>query len=112
MIKYKKYHLPAIYRGYQVFLMCCASSYKKAAEKFEMKEYYVRSYAGCVKADENDVYFDGVMGYIDSGYVIFEYGRTDLHNKKIPYDELKVILDKYRELKRIEHDAKSKSNPR
>lgn len=97
MKHYKKYHLPLIYRGYQVFLICCASSYKKAAEKFETTEHYTRAYAGCVKSDD---YFEGVLGYIDSGFIIFEYGRKDLSRKEIPYDDLKVIIEEYNEKKR------------
>lgn len=99
MIRYKKYHISHIHKGYQVFLTCAARSYKEAAEKFEMSEYYVRKYAGIVKIDD---YFEGVRGYIDSGYIIFEFGRKDLSRKEMAFDELKEIIEEYYNIKKNE----------
>lgn len=94
MKHYKKYHLPTVYKGYQVFLSCAATSFKEAAEKFEMREYYVKKYAGIVKIPD---YFEGIRGYIDSGYIIFKYGRTDLSRKEMPWEDLKEIIQEYHE---------------
>lgn len=91
-MKHKKYHLPTTYRGYQVFITCCATSYKEAAKKFDTSLHFVRNYAGYT--DEPD-YFEGVRGYIDSGYIIYEYNRKDLWNKEMAYDDLKEIIDEY-----------------
>lgn len=96
MNKYKRYHIGVLYHGYQVFLTCVDTSYKRAAEKFEVSEYFVKGYAGVVKTDD---YFDGVRGYIDSGWIIFDFNRQDLSRKEMPYDELKVIIDKYNKKK-------------
>lgn len=104
MNKYKKYHISSVYHGYQVFLICIATSYKQAAEKFEISEYFVKGYAGVVKTDD---YFEGVRGYIDSGWIIFDYGRHDLHSKVMPYDDLKVIIDEYNK-KKLDENTRRK----
>jgi len=91
-MKYKKYHYSTVYRGYQANLICCATSYKKAAEMFDISEYTARNYALCTETDD---YFEGVRGYLDSGYIIFEYGRKDLSRKEMAWDDLKVIIDEY-----------------
>lgn len=96
MNKYKKYHISSVYHGYQVFLTCIATSCKQAAEKFEFSEYFVKGYAGIVKTDD---YFEGVRGYIDSGWIIFDFGRKDLYKKEMAYDELKIIIDEYNKKK-------------
>jgi hypothetical protein len=96
MNKYKRYHIGVLYHGYQVFLTCVATSYKQAAEKFELSEYFVKGYAGVVKTDD---YFEGIRGYIDSGWIIFDFNRQDLSRKEMAYDELKVIIDEYNKKK-------------
>jgi hypothetical protein len=39
--------------------------------------------------------FDGVHGYIDSGWIIFEKDRKDLNQKRMPLEDLKKIIDTY-----------------
>jgi len=92
MKRLKKYHLSTVYRSYSVELECIAKSYKEAAEKFEISLHHARNYCGVVETTE---FHEGVVGHIMSGYIIFEYGRSDLNRKKMPYDELKKIIDEY-----------------
>lgn len=97
MKKHKQYYLSAIYQGYQVYLTCMAHSFKEAAAKFDSSVYHTRNYASCVSP--NDEYFEGVRAQIDSGFIIFDHGRTDLMRKYMPYDELKQIISYYVSLK-------------
>lgn len=90
------YQVNQIYRGYQVFTMCNASSYKEAAELMEVTIGYLRNYG--YKMDLKDEYNE-VMAYIDSGGLIFEEGRKDLIRKIIPYQELKLIIEDYNKRK-------------
>jgi len=99
MKKNKRYHLTTIYRGYNVSLTCCAHSYKEAAEKFDTTIHFVRNYAGCVDMDRDEENFEEVRAHIDSGYIIFEYGRKDLYGKEMPYPDLKKIIEHYVSIK-------------
>lgn len=90
----KEYILPSLYRGIAVFKTCCAESDKKAAEKFGVSTHQVRKYANKVETDGG---FGGVMAYMDSGKIIFEYNRRDLFRRIIPLVELEEIIDSYRD---------------
>ena len=90
----KEYILPSLYRGIAVLKTCCAKSDKKAAEKFGVSAHQVRKYANKVETDGG---FDGVMAYMDSGRIIFEYNRRDLMKKVIPLAELEDIIDFYKD---------------
>ena len=89
------YEVNTIYRGYQTWKLCWATSYAEAARIMDISPSYLKNYGLCYRRDE-DVEFEGSQGFIDSGWIIFgEPGRTDLSRKKIPYDELTAIIDTY-----------------
>ena len=95
-MKLYRYQVGQIYRGYQVFTQCYASSYAQAADMMGVSLHYLRSYG--YKTDQGDP-CDGVMAYIDSGEIIFQDGRKDLYRKLMPYDELKVIIEEFNKRK-------------
>lgn len=97
MKAFKQYYISTVYRGYQIHKTCMAHSFKEAAEKFEVTLSFARGYASSVRP--NDEHFDGVNAQIDSGYIPFEYGRTDLLRLWMPLDELKTIIDHYNDIK-------------
>lgn len=90
----KKYILPITYRGVQVHKSCCCKSDKEAAKIFNVSLYYIRQYAYKTAIEKKDV-FEGMIGYIDSGLVIFKFRRIDLNRKELPIKELESIIDIY-----------------
>jgi hypothetical protein len=89
---FKKYYYSCTYRGYQVTKFCTAKSYKEASEKLDVEYNYFRKYASFNTSNDP---INGVMSYIDSGYIIFDKGRRDLSRKEMPWDELRPIIDFY-----------------
>jgi hypothetical protein len=88
-----KYILPSNYGGISIFKTCWAKSDKEASKKLEVSVYMIINYA--YKLNIGNL-FDGVMGYMDSGKIIFDLGRKDLMNKEVPIEELKNIIDYYK----------------
>jgi hypothetical protein len=100
--KYKRFVISHIYRGYTHTRECTAKSAKEAAEKLDCSLSFINKYG--MKTTVNEP-IDGVVAYIDSGYIPFEYGRKDLLWKIMLWDELKSIIDfyvdeKYKDFKR------------
>lgn len=91
----KIYETSVIYRGYQTFKLCWATSYAEAARLLDVTPSYLKSYGLSYKRDR-DFDFEGCYGYIDSGEIIFgEPGRPDLMRKLMPWAELTEIVDTY-----------------
>ena len=88
----KRYLMPALYRGIQIHKVCWAKSDKEAAIKLEVKQYSIRAYAG--KSDKG-IENDEIKAYMDSGEIIFDFGRKDLLGKLLPLAEMKEIIDSY-----------------
>jgi hypothetical protein len=87
------YQVGITYRGQQVCKQTWATSNAEAARKLELSPAYVKNY-GLKFRREKDIEFEGCQAYLDSGWIIFEKGRTDLRNP-IPYDELTRVIDQY-----------------
>lgn len=94
--KHKRFIINVTYKGYPVELRCTAKSLKEAAVKLDTSESFVRVYGLKTEVDEP---IDGIESLINSGYIIFQYDRKDLSEKKLPYEELKKIIDYYLDLK-------------
>ena len=89
------YETAVIYRGYQTWKLCWASSYAEASRIMGVRATHLKNYGLRYKREE-DVEFEGCQGFIDSGWIIFgEPGRKDLSRKKMPWDELTEIIDTY-----------------
>jgi hypothetical protein len=103
---YKRYIVTTEYRGYTHTKECTAKSAKEASEKLDVSISFIKTY-GMITYVDNPI--DGVIAYIDSGYIPFDYGRKDLMRKIMPWNELKDILDFYRTEKY--KDFNKKHNP-
>ena len=90
--KYKRYILATLHRGYQVEKYCTAKSATEAAEKLGVDPYTIKKYGMIGTVDEP---IEGVMAEINSGYICFDEGRKDLMRKRMPWEELKPIIDFY-----------------
>lgn len=91
----KVYETSVIYRGYQTWKLCWATSYAEAARIMDVSPSHLKNYGLCYRRDE-DVEFEGCQGFIDSGWIIFgEPERKDLSRKKMPWAELAEIVDTY-----------------
>ena len=90
--KYKRFIINVTHRGYPLTKECTAKSAKEAAEKFGCSLSFINGWALKTVVESP---IDGVVAYIDSGYIPFDYGRTDLIRKIMPWTELKSIIDFY-----------------
>jgi len=91
----KKYSFPSMYRGIQVHKTCWAKSDAAASKLLNISIYNIRNYAS--KYSPSQKQFEGVMGFMDSGKIIFDNGRKDLMNKELPIQELQAIIDTYQD---------------
>ncbi len=89
-----KYEIPSVMMGIDYRKLCWAASDSEAAKKLEVSLYNIRNYALKYKSGAE---FENVMGYMDSGRIIFEEGRKDLNRKEMPLEELAAIIDKYQQ---------------
>jgi hypothetical protein len=89
-----KYSYPAMYRGIQIHKTCWAKSDSEASKKLNITIYMIRNYTS--KYHKGDV-FDDVKAYMDSGKIIFDFGRKDLMNKELPIKEIQSIIDQYQD---------------
>lgn len=87
----KRYIYNIVYKHQQITKEVCAKNVKEAAEKLGTNTYNVTKYCNRAPIDEP---FEGVIAYFDSG----ELWRTrkDLIRVKMPYEELKSIIDAHR----------------
>jgi hypothetical protein len=91
-LKVKKYSIASLHRGYQIHLELFAESEAAAIRATGIGRSHFRNYASSSKMEKT---FDGVHGYIDSGWIIFEKDRKDLNQKRMPLEDLKKIIDTY-----------------
>lgn len=96
----KKYTIHKPYRGLTITVQLFAKTNKEAADILGVSPYALKQYAGIVNVEKAE--HDGVMAWMDSGWIICQYGRKDLHNKKMPIAELYKIIDHYIALKNSE----------
>jgi hypothetical protein len=88
----KKYTVSVLYRGQQIEKSVCAKNIKQASEMLELGQYFIKTYGYCSKVDN---IFNGVLSSFDSG-MLWEKEKL-LIRVKIPFEELKLIIDKYKD---------------
>jgi hypothetical protein len=88
----KKFTYNCLYRGQQITKVVCAKNVKEASEKLNINTYNVTKYCNVIKTDNS---FEGVIAYIDSGMLWRK--RKDLSRIEMPFDELKAIIDTYKD---------------
>lgn len=87
----KIYTISVLYKGQQITKMACAKNVKEAANILEVNTYFINTY-GFKNKIENP--FSGVIAYFDSG-LLWRHEK-DLIEVKMPLDELKALIDKYK----------------
>jgi hypothetical protein len=82
-----------LYRGQVITKEVCAKNAKEASEKLQLNIYTVRKYCWSAKTENT---FEGVIAYFDSGHAFVN--RADLIRVKMPFNELKKIIDKIKDI--------------
>ncbi len=92
--KIQIHEVSVLYRGYQIWIRTCATSKAEAARKLEVSPSYMKSYGMAFWREDRDTEFEGVHAFIDSGWIMFEKGRSDLKTPR-PRQELEEIITQY-----------------
>lgn len=90
----KLYVYDCVYRGQQITKEVCAKNYKQAAYKLQINIYNVKKYTLKHNIDNP---FEGVICYFNSGILWRE--APSLINKRMYLEELKSIIDFYKDKK-------------
>jgi hypothetical protein len=85
------YQIGIVYRGQQVWKQTWATSNAEAARKLDVSPSHLKNYGHKFRR-ERDVEFEGCQGFLDSGWIIFDMGRSELRNL-MPYEELTRIIN-------------------
>lgn len=88
----KKYTIPTLYRGQQIHKIICAKSDKQTSEILNTSVYQIKNYAH-KKQEDNP--FEGVKAYFDCGMLMDK--EYNLLRKVMSYDQLKSIIDGYKD---------------